>query len=139
MTEEAAAGSSASSGTSAEALTELFRLGARQLIEQAFEAEISDLKAKFSKEEGHAHSSRHGHQSQPGAITKINTNEAILSSLFHQAPIYTRITGIDGKAMFQNWPNHEARKLAGEECAQALAISALPEERVILREATRAE
>lgn len=51
-------------GFSADPLTDLIRSGARKLIEQALEAELSALLAEFSTEttpEGHARGVRHGH------------------------------------------------------------------------------
>ena len=62
------------SGFSADPLTELIRSGARQLIEQALEAELSALLAQFSGEttpEGHARIVRHGHLPERDVMTGI--------------------------------------------------------------------
>ena len=59
---------------SADPLTDLIRSGARQLIEQALEAELSTLLAQFSNEtteDGHARLVRHGHLPEREVMTGI--------------------------------------------------------------------
>ena len=61
-------------GFSADPLTDLIRSGARQLIEQALEAELGALLAQFSNEttsEGHARIVRHGHLPEREVMTGI--------------------------------------------------------------------
>lgn len=55
-------------------LTDLMRSGARQLIEQALEAELGALLAQFSNEttgEGHARIVRHGHLPEREIMTGV--------------------------------------------------------------------
>lgn len=62
------------SGYSVDLLTELIRLGARRLIEQALEAELSALLAQFSNEqtpEGRARLVWHGHLPERDIMTGI--------------------------------------------------------------------
>lgn len=62
------------SGFSADPLTDLIRSGARRLIEQALEAELSGLLAQFSGEttlEGHTRIVRHGHLPEREVMTGI--------------------------------------------------------------------
>lgn len=61
-------------GFSADPLTDLIRSGARQLIEQALEAELSALLAEFSDDrtpEGHARLVRHGHLPERDIMTGV--------------------------------------------------------------------
>ena len=61
-------------GFSADPFTDLIRSGARQLIEQALEAELAALLAQFSNETtpaGHAHIVRHGHLPEREVMTGI--------------------------------------------------------------------
>ena len=61
-------------GFSADPLTDLIRSGARQLIEQALEAELGALLAQFSNEttdEGHARIVRHGHLPERKIMTGV--------------------------------------------------------------------
>jgi len=61
-------------GFSADPLTDLIRSGARQLIEQALEAELNALLAQFSNEmtpEGHARIVRHGHLPEREVMTGV--------------------------------------------------------------------
>ena len=63
-----------SSGFSADPLTNLIRLGARQLIEQALEAELGVLLAQFSNDtipEGYARIVRHGHLPEREVMTGV--------------------------------------------------------------------
>ena len=62
------------SGFSTDPLTELIRSGARQLIEQALEAELTTLLSQFSNEttpEGHARLGRHGHRPERDVMTGV--------------------------------------------------------------------
>ena len=62
------------SGFSADPLSDLIRSGARQLIEQAVEAELSALLSEFSNEttpEGPARIVRHGHLPEREVMTGI--------------------------------------------------------------------
>jgi hypothetical protein len=62
-------------GFSADPLTDLIRSGARQLIEQALEAELNSLLAQFSNEttpEGHARLVRHGHLPERDVMTGVD-------------------------------------------------------------------
>jgi len=62
------------SGFSADPLTDLIRSGARQLIEQALEAELDALLARFSGEttpSGHSRIVRHGHLPERDIMTGI--------------------------------------------------------------------
>src|SRR6056300_1357845 len=61
-------------GFSADPLTDLIRSGARQLIEQALEAELSALLAQFANEttsEGRARIVRHGHLPEREVMTGV--------------------------------------------------------------------
>ena len=61
-------------GFSADPFTDLIRFGARQLIEQALEAELAALLAQFFNETtpaGHAHIVRHGHLPEREVMTGI--------------------------------------------------------------------
>lgn len=61
-------------GFSADPLTDLIRKGARQLIEQALEAELGALLAQFSGEttqKGHARIVRHGHLPEREVMTGV--------------------------------------------------------------------
>ena len=61
-------------GFSADPFTDLIRSGARQLIEQALEAELAALLAQFSNETtpaGHAHIVRHGQLPEREVMTGI--------------------------------------------------------------------
>ena len=61
-------------GFSADPLMDLIRSGARQLIEQALEAELSTLLAQFCSEttrEGHARVVRHGHLPEREVMTGV--------------------------------------------------------------------
>ena len=61
-------------GFSADPLTALIRSGARQLIEQAREAELCALLAQFASEttpEGHARFVRHGHLPEREVMTGV--------------------------------------------------------------------
>jgi len=61
-------------GFSADPLTDLIHKGARQLIEQALEAELGTLLAQFSNEmtpEGHARLVRHGHLPEREVMTGV--------------------------------------------------------------------
>ena len=62
------------SGFSADPLTDLIRTGARQLIEQALEAELGALLAQFASEttpDGHARLVRHGHLPEREIMTGV--------------------------------------------------------------------
>lgn len=62
------------SGFSTDPLSELIRSGARQLIEQALEAELTALLSQFSNEttpEGHARLVRHGHLPERDVMTGV--------------------------------------------------------------------
>lgn len=74
MTEDTITALPDPSGFSADPLTDLIRSGARQLIEQALEAELTGLLAQFSGEttpEGHARLVRHGHLPERKVLTGI--------------------------------------------------------------------
>jgi len=74
MTRDTITALSDPSGNSADPLTDLIRSGARQLIEQALEAELCALLAQFSGEqtpEGHARSVRHGHLPEREVMTGV--------------------------------------------------------------------
>lgn len=67
-------------GFSADPLTDLIRSGARQLIEQALEAELGALLAQFSNEttpEGHARIVRHGHLPEREVMTGVGPDLAV--------------------------------------------------------------
>ena len=62
------------SGFSSDPLTDLIRSGARQLIEQALEAELDALLAQFSNDttpDGHARIVRHGHLPEREVMTGV--------------------------------------------------------------------
>ena len=74
MTRDTITALPAPNGFSADPLTDLVRSGARQLIEQALEAELGALLAQFSNEttdEGHARIVRHGHLPEREVMTGV--------------------------------------------------------------------
>ncbi len=129
MREETAAGSPDPSGFSADALTELLRSGARQLIEQAFEAELRNLKTKLSNERmpgGHERLTRQGHLPGQEATTGIGSSEYPLRSILDHAPIYVEMTDLNGKVLQLNLPNNRERIPSGEGAQDTSAYRRLP-------------
>lgn len=77
------------SGFSADALTDVIRAGARQLIEQAIHAELATLMASFSEErleDGRARLVRHGHLPEREVMTGIGPVSVKVPRVRDRAP-----------------------------------------------------